>query len=227
MRYANDYNLLVSGLHGCRCDFCIWSFVILFSCAYGFRSFDFPTVWFGGRNLIQVKRHEMFILKDLNYFLRRMMSDRAQKMLRLRFSQQSINVCCRNGFYNTQEYSWHALKFVQSSLLAVCQTSRMLIYFPSVKRGPARRVTKCYVKGILSTTRAQACENCINNKVLAFKTKAICRRLRHFPISKVLKGRLNFRKVLGGVQSFWKLFCKRKVARKTTPPRNRIENQQC
>lgn len=42
-----------------------------------------------------------------------------------------------------------------------------------------------------------------------------------------LKEKINFRKYLGGVRNFWKLLCKRKAARKTTPRSNRLENQRC
>lgn len=48
-----------------------------------------------------------------------------------------------------------------------------------------------------------------------------------FPCQSFLRRKLIFEIFSGGVQGFWKLFCKRKAARKMMPGSNRIENQPC
>ena len=54
---------------------------------------------------------------------------------------------------------------------------------------------------------------------------------KHFPLSSFFKEKLNFfQNILGVykfVQSFWRLSCKRKATRETTPRSNRMENRTC
>ena len=62
---------------------------------------------------------------------------------------------------------------------------------------------------------------------LVFKTKVFCRSWRHFPISSVFMEKINFWKYLGGVQSFRRLFSKRKAKGKQRPEAtNRKSNVQ-
>ena len=63
-------------------------------------------------------------------------------------------------------------------------------------------------------------------KGLEFKTEAFCCRWRHFTISNVFKEKkINVWKYLGGLQSFWRILCKRNAAGETTPRSNRMEIQ--
>lgn len=46
---------------------------------------------------------------------------------------------------------------------------------------------------------------------LTLETEAFCCRWRHLPISTVFNQKINFWKYLGGVQSFWRLCCRRRA----------------